>query len=435
MKDINQLVQQLEHLDDMLATCMKCGMCQSVCPVFGVSYMEADVARGKLALVDNLANKIIKDPEAVADKLGRCLLCGSCKANCPSGVPIIDIFLDAREIVTTYIGLNPIKKIVFRGLLTKPALFSFLTNFGSKFQFIALRKNKTVQDTSSAPLFKKIIGSRHFRQLPNKSFLLKVGAMNTESKTGKPKVAFFPGCLGDKFYTNVSQACIDVLKYHDVGIYMPKGMACCGIPAIASGDIEGMLEQTKINLDVLDKVEYDYLITACSSCTSTIKELWPHYADRLSDTEKEVAKKIAEKSLDINEFLIDVLKVDTLANSNQTSAEEKIQVTFHDSCHLKKSLDVYKQPRTLVEMNSNYELKEMPEADRCCGCGGSFTLFHYDLSYNIAQRKRDNIVSTNAKVVATGCPACMLQLEDVLSQNADPVEVKHAIEIYAESLK
>ena len=86
-------------------------------------------------------------------------------------------------------------------------------------------------------------------------------------------------------------------------------------------------------------------------------------------------------------------------------------------------------------MNPGYNLVEMAEANRCCGCGGSFNLFHYDLSRVIGQRKRDNVVATGAHVVAAGCPACMMQLEDVLSHNNDPVQVKHTIQIYAETLK
>ena len=76
----------------------------------------------------------------------------------------------------------------------------------------------------------------------------------------------------------------------------------------------------------------------------------------------------------------------------------------------------------------------MQEADRCCGCGGSFTLFHYDLSKQIGQRKRDNIVKSGASLVSTGCPACMMQISDMLSQNGDNIRVKHPVEIYAESL-
>ena len=111
MSELKKLASRLMTLDDKLIFCMKCGNCQAVCPMFGATHMEADVARGKLALIGNLAHEVIRDPEAVADKLGRCLLCGSCQANCPSGVRIMDIFMEARELVYAYLGLNPVKKI------------------------------------------------------------------------------------------------------------------------------------------------------------------------------------------------------------------------------------------------------------------------------------------------------------------------------------
>ena len=92
------------------------------------------------------------------------------------------------------------------------------------------------------------------------------------------------------------------------------------------------------------------------------------------------------------------------------------------------------QPRALVAMNSHYVVKEMAGADVCCGCGGSFTLTHADMSAKIGQQKRDNIKNSGAQVVATGCPACMMQISDMLSRNGDRIRVKHPIEIYAESL-
>ena len=77
----------------------------------------------------------------------------------------------------------------------------------------------------------------------------------------------------------------------------------------------------------------------------------------------------------------------------------------------------------------------MAEADRCCGMGGSFNLQHYDISAAIGKRKRENIEQSGCEVVATSCPACMLQITDMLSQAGDRIQVKHTIEIYAESLK
>ena len=108
-------------------------------------------------------------------------------------------------------------------------------------------------------------------------------------------------------------------------------------------------------------------------------------------------------------------------------------VTFHDSCHLKKSLAVFSEPRDLIRANADYTLKEMAAADDCCGMGGSFNLEHYGLSARIGRLKRDNIVSTGCSVLATGCPACMLQISDMLSQAGDRIAVKHPVEIYAES--
>jgi glycolate oxidase iron-sulfur subunit len=109
-------------------------------------------------------------------------------------------------------------------------------------------------------------------------------------------------------------------------------------------------------------------------------------------------------------------------------------VTYHDPCHLKKSLGVAAQPRALLKANPDYVLKEMAESDWCCGCGGSFNLQHYETSAAIGKRKMKNIARTQCQVVATGCPACMLQITDMLSQAGMRVKVKHAVEIYAEAL-
>ncbi len=433
MSNLQQLAQRLMDLDDRIIACMKCGLCQAVCPTFGASMMEADVARGKLALIDNLAHRLIEDPEAVADKLGRCLLCGSCQANCPSGVQIMDVFLEAREIVYGYMGLHPLKKIIFRTLLAKPTVFNLAMRVGAPCQSILFRQSFNTQKTCRAPLLDKIIGSRYIRPLAPKPLHVSQGHINTPAGKSGLRVAFFPGCLGDKMYTTMSEACLKVLEHHGVGIYMPKTLACCGIPAIASGDIEGMMKQTKANLLVLEKEKFDYIISPCGSCVSTIHELWPRYSKRMEPKFKLLVEKYAPKAMDITAFLVNVLKVD-LNEQTEAKSDKAVKVTFHDPCHLKKSLGVSKEPRDIINANPKYSLIEMQEADRCCGCGGSFNLFHYEFSSKIGARKRENIVDSGAEIVSTGCPACMMQLEDMLSQNADPIKVKHCIELYAESL-
>ena len=325
MDELTQLANALMALDDKLAACMKCGFCQAFCPMYMTTRIEGDLTRGKIALVENLAHRIIEDPEAVNEKLSRCLLCGSCQANCPSGVKTTDIFLEARAIVATYLGLSAIKKAAFRMLLPNPRLFGTLLRLSAPFQNLILQ---------------------------------------------------------------------DEAKPH--------------------------------NVDILKDQNYDYIVTPCSSCTVAIREFWAQFSDNLPPRYRDAINALAPKAIDINALLVDVLHV-----SPKTQAKGQTKVTYHESCHLQKSLSVSKQPRDLIRMNPGYNLVEMAEANRCCG---SFTLTHYDLSLKMGQRKRDNVIASGAEVVATGCPACMMQLSDMLARNNDPVQVKHTIEIYAESL-
>ena len=121
MSDIKNLTRLMKNLEDQLVVCMRCGMCQSVCPLFEQTGREADVARGKLALLDGLMQEMFKDPEGVYERLNKCLLCGSCAANCPSGVSVLEIFMKARAILTGYMGLPMAKKLVLRGITVSPS--------------------------------------------------------------------------------------------------------------------------------------------------------------------------------------------------------------------------------------------------------------------------------------------------------------------------
>jgi glycolate oxidase iron-sulfur subunit len=112
-----------------------------------------------------------------------------------------------------------------------------------------------------------------------------------------------------------------------------------------------------------------------------------------------------------------------------------VVITYHDPCHLKKALGVSAEPRAMIRANPRYQLKEMASSDWCCGMGGSFNLQYYGISSKIGRQKRDNIVATGCSSIATGCPACMLQISDALSQAGDRITVRHPIEIYAERLK
>jgi len=429
---VTKLAKQLMAIDDQLTGCMHCGLCQAVCPVYGVTSKEADVSRGKIVLLENLAYEILKDVDGVGERLDRCLLCGACQTNCPSGVNTIDIFLHARQLVAAYKGLSKIKKIVFRFILPHPKLMSFFVAFASPFQRLFMRTANKNMGTFEVPVLRPFVGKRHFQPLEGKSFSAKFGNINTQSGSSNIKVAFFPGCVPDKLFVRVPKATMKVFDKHEVGVFMPKNLVCCGIPNLASGDHISFKRLVKTNLNLLKQSEFDYLISPCATCASNIKENWLRFKKYFTQDEQQQIEELHAKTMDITEFLTDVLKIDFKLSPQKNGNIRK--VTYHDSCHLKKTLGVFAQPRKILKNISGLEFVEMPEADRCCGSGGSFTLTQHDLANKIGQRKRNNIVSVNPDIVATACPACMLQLMDMLSQNGDNVEVKHVIELYADSL-
>ncbi|MBU2517809.1 MAG: (Fe-S)-binding protein [Proteobacteria bacterium] len=430
MSGITQLARLLGELEEQLITCMRCGFCQSVCPLYGETGREADVARGKLALLDGLAQELLKDPQAVQERLERCLLCGSCAANCPSGVKVLDIFLKARAILSGYLGLPPAKKLLFRQVLARPALFNKLLSLAPRFEKLVAKPVDSLLDTSCAR-FVSPLGQRHFKRLARVPLHRLEPPRSTQAGSSGLRVAFFAGCLIDKLYPGVGQAALRALEHHGVGVEMPAQEACCGIPALSAGDTTTFSKLLAHNLARLDPDKFDYMVTACATCASTISKMWPLMCGSLAPAGREKAQRLAAKTRDVSQFL---LETGLVGGEPPQAAEGAIPLTYHDPCHLKKSLAVADQPRRLMAANPAWRLVEMNESDWCCGLGGSFSLEHYDLSQRIGRHKLEHITASGARAVATGCPACMLQISDLLSQAGQRVAVKHYLDIYAETL-
>ncbi|MDJ0720070.1 MAG: (Fe-S)-binding protein [Desulfobacterales bacterium] len=427
MASMEVLARLMRELEDQLVVCMKCGMCQSVCPVFDQTGREADVTRGKLALLSGLMESIFDDPEGVYARLNKCLLCGSCAANCPSGVDVQEIFLKARAILTGFMGLPPTKRLVLRGMLANPSLFDRLTEWGARFQRIFSRPVNDIIGTSCARVMSPLLQDRHFRPLAPVPFHRQVPSVDRPAGASGRKVAVFTGCLIDKLFPNIAHSTLKVMDHCGVGVFLPENQGCCGIPALSSGDLDTFHKLLDHNLSLFEAGEFDRLVTACATCTATIHEIWPRMAAK---RQREAAARLARRTMDINQFLTAEVNYSPPADAPEIPR----RVTYHDPCHLKKSLKVFSAPRDLVQATPGCRLAEMAESDWCCGMGGSFNLQHYAISKQIGTKKAAQIMDTRADVLATGCPACMIQISDMLSQAGAAVAVRHPVELVAEAL-
>ena len=431
MAELQRLLTLLKELDDQLAGCMKCGMCQAVCPLYAETGREMDVARGKLVLVEHLSTQLLNDPRGVQKRLERCLLCGSCAKACPSGVPVVDIFLKARAIIGEYLGLPPVKKLILRSLLPRPRLMDGLQRLAAAGQGLFSKRADPVLGSSCARFNSPVIRDRHFLPLAGTPLHRELGEINEPAGSSGIKVGFYPGCLVDKIFLDLGRDALAVLRHHGHGIFLPGEQVCCGIPALSSGDRQSFERLLGRILDQFEDAGIDYLITPCATCTATIRTIWPLMAEYLPEREQSRIRSLTEKTRDITEFLAQGL--DEAPEDKATRGTENI-LTYHDPCHLEKTLSVSQPPRRLLRANPNYIFREMSASDRCCGMGGSFNLQHYDLSRQVGQRKAEDILATGADTVATACPACMIQLVDQLSRTGESVRVVHALQVYAETL-
>jgi len=431
MGDVKELLRLLGEIDDSLVSCMRCGMCQAVCPVYAETGFEAHVARGKIALLEGLSHEALKDPQAVMDRLDMCLLCGSCAAGCPSGVKVLDIFLKAKAFLAGYLGLPAAQKALLRGMLAHRKVFDSVLTVASKLQGLVTKPASEVIGSSCAVFGAGLLGGRHFMPLAGKAFHKTAAAKSLAAQPGQPTVAFFYGCMVDRMFPRIGEAVMKVLAHHGAGAFVPDTQVCCGIPALSSGDRQTFEKLVAENVAVFADTPFDVLVTPCATCTSTIKKIWPEMCEGLPGATRAQVKDLAAKTMDISEFLVKVLGVAAPAAS---AGGAKTRITVHDPCHLRKSLGVFAEPRAVLAQNPDVEIVEMASPEACCGCGGSFTLKHYDIAGRIGKRKRDAIVATGASVVAAGCPACLLQISDMLSKSGDAVAVRHPVEIYAQAL-
>ncbi len=460
MTTVQKVARLIRTLEDQLVVCMRCGMCQAVCPLFQVTGHEVDVARGKLALLDGLAKELFRDAEGVSKRIHRCLLCGSCAAHCPSGVPVLDVFIKARAILKEVTGLNLFEKLLLRGVLAHPQLFDRLFEAAARLQPHVFRQKDPALETARirfpSPVFG---GERHVKLLAPSPFHAQCPQMDEPPGKSGLKVAFFVGCLIDKVFPSVAHAVVRVLRHHGAGIYLPGGQACCGMPAAASGDQRTFEKLVRHNLECFPVNRFDVLVTACGTCTEAIKNMWPKLLGHVSGDLRSRLHALSEKTLDIHQFLVRHLGVRpesgegpsgtadrSIAGSPPFSIQGKgcsspwggrksfLAVTYHDPCHLRKSLGVIEEPRIVLQAASHVVFSEMESPDSCCGLGGSFAFGHPNLSEAIGRRKGERVIESGCDLVATGCPACMIQLCDLIRREGSRMRVRHVVEVYAESI-
>lgn len=236
------------------------------------------------------------------------------------------------------------------------------------------------------------------------------------------KVGLFVTCLVDLVRPNIGFATLRLLEENGCEVVVPQTQTCCGQPGYNSGarDVSRALAR-KVLAEFRD---CDYVVAPSGSCSGQVRV---HYVQDLfrDDPERPEFEKLAEKWYELSEFLVHVLKLESLPNRFEA------EVTYHDSCSGLRELGVKSQPRELMR-KAGAKIVEMADAEKCCGFGGTFAIKLGDISTRMAQNKCANIRASGAKVIAGGDLGCLLNIEGRLRREGDhDTRVLHFAEILA----
>ncbi|MDD2364650.1 MAG: (Fe-S)-binding protein [Desulfuromonadaceae bacterium] len=423
----NENTDPLDRVQDQLKKCVKCGACRQNCPAFNAFQREPAVARGKIALAQHVLADDIELDDQTYTAMSKCLLCGSCVEKCPNSVPTDEIVIAARESLAKKRGLTTFHSAVGQVIKSRARM-----KMGAKMaSLLGPMFFKKVPENSGLRLRfpMPFVGNQRFIPQVAKNNFIDRHPEVIPGEPGKPRIAFFVGCMTNFVYTEVGEAALKLFKHLGCTVIIPKEQQCCGLPGMSGGDIGTVRELAEKNLVEFEKYEVDYVMSACATCGGALHRLYPLVVGKRNPELRERLESLAKKTVDAAQLLYQLG-----LNPAETGSGEKLRITYHDPCHL-RTRGLSKQPRELLKSTPGIELVEMEGADRCCGLGGTFNVYHYESSMNINDAKSEAIIATGGGAVATGCPGCMMQLSDGLKQHESDVEVMHTLQLLARTIK
>jgi glycolate oxidase iron-sulfur subunit len=405
--------------------CMKCGNCQEVCPLYQTTRKEVTVARGKIGLLEMFITGEAEMTGGMVERLSYCTTCMACNEKCPCGVQFDRILLAARAEGARRRGLHPVKKAAFTALKLQ-RFFNFSMRAGSKLQGAVFRRVEGRDYGARMRVDLGLLGeAKVFPCLAAKPF--REGRSPVYTPQSRMRAAFFTGCMINYFYPDMGEAVLDVLKHNRVEALVPESQGCCGIPASVNGDVRSARALARRNLRAFEDSGADVVIVSCSSCGSA----WKHsYASLFAEDDEwgPLAVKWGARAYDISEFLVRVIDYD-----REGLGRVERKVTYHDPCHLRRGQNIFREPRAILQSIPGVELIEMKKPDRCCGMAGSFCIVHPELADKVLELKMADIAQTPVQTVATGCPACRLQLWSGLINAGLPQDAVHVVQLLRES--
>ena len=450
---------------DALSNCIRCGRCLPVCPTYQQTTLETFSPRGRLNLLRAVEDgKLDLGEPGVEAHLYHCLDCRACNIVCPVGIPIGELIVEGRAAVERVHRRSWIARFALNVVLTSPRraeLFAAPLRLIQRLQLDRLgmlllgwipKLGSVLRDlVQMAPAMTKPLRSQ-LTHYPTHSAERSAGRGASTGASSQPsnnptrRAGFFLGCVMNVAFANASRASVELMEHFGCEVVTPMDQACCGAPHDDQGLKDRARAFARRNIAAFERLgELDAVVADCAACSGFLKE----YAQLLRDDAAwvERAKRFSAKVRDITEWLDAIVPAEVMLSpegakppaAGETlrrfaAQSDRIKVTYHEPCHLANVQGVRRQPRAVLERMPGVELRELPDAARCCGSAGIYNLTHPAMSKALLDRKMADVASTGAEVVVSANPGCLLQLKWGARRNRLPIAVKHLTQVVMENI-
>ncbi len=402
--------------------CVHCGLCLSFCPTYVELGTEMDSPRGRIATMRSLYEGRFGLDAEVVRHLDLCLGCRACETACPSGVHYGELIEGVRPFIEQHYQRplpERLKRWAINNIFSKPLgmrLFSFLLKTGAALGLSRLARSQKLPQQVRY----------WFGLLPEKGSVSSATLLERYPAIGAKRytVALLSGCVMPALFGATNQATVKVLRHNGCDVLVPKNQGCCGALLLHNGAKAAALDLARHNIDVFSALELNALIINAAGCGAMMKE----YGDLLKGdpTYHDRAERLVAKMKDVAEFLGSI-------PLRKPTREVRARVTYHDACHLAHGQGVREQPRALLQAIPGLQLTDLHESDWCCGSAGTYNLTEPEMARRLLDRKVDNIQATEADLLVTGNPGCLMQIRAGLQQRGLPIKAIHTVDLLAEA--
>jgi Fe-S oxidoreductase len=237
-------------------------------------------------------------------------------------------------------------------------------------------------------------------------------------------------CLTDWLYPEMGVDIVDVLRGLGARVVFPEQQHCCGLPALDSGALEQGKQMARQTIQTLEGCPADYIVSGGTSCVIAVLHEYGHlFADEPGWQVR--ARRQAERVLDFTSFMHRVARLPerSLAAAGGEAA------AYHYFCQSYNVLGFREEPLRLLVAVCGLDVQPLPEANVCCGFGGSVSFNRPEMCAHILERKLDNLDTAGVPLLITDNPGCIMHLRGGIAASGRKVEVKHTAQVVAERLR